>query len=267
MRFAIISDIHLGPERLHNGVQQKLSRFSEKLTENFVDEMNTNIKPKMAIQLGDIIQDKNYELDKVNFEKGIHYLNKLTCPVHHAFGNHDQRFLTRNDLLTLTNRPELYYSFDIGNHHCIILYSDDEKKIQPYIPNEEIDWFKSDIEKTDKPTIIFVHHILSDQDLTGNFWFEGKPERCLIQNRSEIRNILNQSEKVIAVFQGHAHWNKQEICNGIPYFTIQSLVENYSNKEIPSGSYAIVDISDGQIAVDIKGNDSIKMIFLKNNPL
>jgi len=261
MKFAIISDIHLGPERLHNGVQRKLSRFSEKLTENFVEEMNTNVKPDMVIQLGDLIQDKDYETDKINYKIGLDWLSKLTCTIHHVFGNHDQKFLTGNDLINLTNNPELYYSFDNGNYHCVVLCSNDEKKIQPFIPNEEIEWLKSDIAHTDKKVIIFVHHILSDQDLTGNFWFEGKPERCLIKNRSEVRNILEQSKKVIAVFQGHAHWNNQEICNGIPYFTIQSLVEDFSSSKIPSASYAIVEITDDQITVDVKGNDSKKMFF------
>ena len=102
----------------------------------------------MIIQLGDLIQDKDTVEDKIHYEKGLSYLKKLTSPVYHVFGNHDQRYLTRDDLLSLTHHDELYYSFDIDDYHCIILYSDDKQKISPTIPDQEIAWLISDIQKT-----------------------------------------------------------------------------------------------------------------------
>jgi alkaline phosphatase len=106
--------------------------------------------------------------------------------------------------------------------------------------------------------LVFVHHGLSDQDLTGNPWFEGKPEDSLIANRKEIREILERSGKVLAVFNSHLHWDKQDNHNNIPYFTIQSLVENEGDKGIASEAYAIVNIDDDKIGVEIKGNYSKK---------
>lgn len=95
---------------------------------------------------------------------------------------------------------------------------------------------------------------MADQDLTGNPWFEGKPKQCLVSNRAEIRNIFSESNKIIASFNGHLHWDKQDYHDNIPYFTIQSLTENEEDKGIASKAYAIVNIDDNKINIDIKGN-------------
>ncbi len=122
------------------------------------------------------------------------------------------------------------------------------------ITDEQIKWLKEELKKTDKDCIVFVHAGLADQDLTGNPWFEGRPEFCLIKNRDEIRNILENSGKVKAVFNSHLHWDKKHTHNSIPYFTLQSLVENEDDKGVPSQAYSIINIEGKKISVEIKGN-------------
>jgi hypothetical protein len=89
--------------------------------------------------------------------------------------------------------------------------------------------------------------------LTGNPRFEGSENACLIQNRSTIRTIIEESKKVVAVFNGHLHRNHFDVHNDVPYYTIQSFTENEDNKGIPSEAYAIVDINDTHSQVEIKG--------------
>lgn len=96
--------------------------------------------------------------------------------------------------------------------------------------------------------------------MTGNPWFEGKPKNCLIANRTEIRNIFSTSNKVIASFNSHLHWDKQDIHDNISYFTIQSLTENEDDKGIASETHAVVNIEGNKIDVDIKGNYSKKFL-------
>ena len=79
---------------------------------------------------------------------------------------------------------------------------------------------------------------------------------ALVANRSEIRDIFEKSGKVLAVFNGHVHWNRMDIHNGIPYFNITSIVENFKNDDTPSESFAVVDLHHESITVDIRGNDS-----------
>jgi len=259
MKFAIISDIHIGPLGYSDtGVLRKLTNHSEELLSKFVQRMNEEIHPQFVIQLGDVVEDDNPENDKANFKKIIDGLSKLQCPVHNVVGNHDLVSQTEDDLLELFGQKKLYGSSDEGSYHLIFLFSDDRDDIVPIISDEQREWLEADLEKTEKPTMVFIHHSLADQDLTGNFWFEGKPDRCLVENRKDIRKILEESGKVVAVVNGHLHWNKMDVHNGIPYFNVQSLVEDVQGDGVPSSSYTIVDVNEESITIDVVGNDPIK---------
>lgn len=259
MKFTIISDIHIGPLGYSDErVLRKLTNHSEELLSEFVQRMNKEIHPQFVVQLGDVIEDDNPENDKTNFKKAIDGLSKLQCPVYNVVGNHDLVSQTEDDLLELFGRKKLYGSSDEGSYHLIFLFSDDRDDILPIISDEQREWLEADLKKTEKPTIVFIHHSLADQDLTGNFWFEGLPDRCLVGNRKEIRKILEESGKVVAVVNGHLHWNKMDVHNGIPYFNVQSLVEDVHGDGVPSSSYTIVNINDELITVDVVGNDPDK---------
>ncbi len=253
MKFVIISDIHIGKEKEHKGVIRKMSRHSLPFLDEFITRINNEIKPPFVINLGDVINDITHDIDVDNLKIAFDSFKKLNCPIYNLVGNHEQKTISVEELEILFNHKPLYYSFDQGDYHFIALFSERKELL---IDDSQKNWLSEDLNNTSKKTLIFVHHSLADQDLTGNFWFEGLPEGCLIKNRKEIRKIIENSKKVIAVFNGHLHWNKMDVHNGIPYFTIQSLVENFKNEDIPSNSYAIIELSDDLIKVDIQGSDS-----------
>ena len=260
MKFAILTDIHLGPEGHHKGVLRKMNKDVKMFLEDFVAEMNNNVKPKFVVVLGDLVEDDNETNDKNNIDYIVKLLKKLECPVYYVAGNHDLKNISENELANLFNQKRLYYSFDSGSFHFIVLFSRVSEDRTIWIPDEQKVWLKKDLNKTDKKTIVFVHHGLADQDVTGNPWFEGRPENCLIANRKEIRNIFSKSNKVIASFNSHLHWDKQDIHKNIPYFTIQSLTENENDKGIASETHAVVGIEGNKVNVDIKGNYSKKFL-------
>jgi alkaline phosphatase len=101
-----------------------------------------------------------------------------------------------------------------------------------------------------------MHHPISDQDLTGCFWFEGLSHKAFVENREEVRAILEASGKVRAVFNGHLHRNNMWVHNNIPYFTIQSCVEDVDNSGRPSKSFAVVTLDSDSISVQIHGTDA-----------
>jgi alkaline phosphatase len=76
-----------------------------------------------------------------------------------------------------------------------------------------------------------------------------------VENRAEVRAVLEASGKVIAVFNGHLHRNNMWTHNGIPYFTLQSCVEDVSNTGTPSKSYTIVTVEGEKVSVDVRGGD------------
>lgn len=254
MKFAILTDIHLESGGHYKGVLRKRNKDIKKFLDDFVVEMNNNVKPDFVVVLGDLIEDDNEINDKNNIDYIVKLLTKLECPVYYVAGNHDLKNISEDELAKLFKQKNLYYSFDSGSFHFIVLFSYESKDRSIWILDEQKKWLKQDLGKTDKKSIVFVHHGLADQDLTGNPWFEGRPENCLIANRKEIRNIFSKSNKVIAAFNSHLHWDKQGIYDNIPYFTIQSLTENEDDKGITSETHAVVNIADNKVNVEIKGN-------------
>jgi 3',5'-cyclic AMP phosphodiesterase CpdA len=259
MKFAILTDIHLGPEGVYNGTLRKVNKDAKKLLNEFIEEMNNNVKPEFVVILGDLIEDDDKATDIENINYIVKSLTKLNCPAHYAAGNHDLKKLSVEELANIFNQDKLYYSFDSNNLHFVVLFSKTFKDRASSIEDEQKAWFQKDLDKTNKKCVVFVHHALSDQDLTGNPWFEGRPEHCLVGNRKEIRSIISASNKVIAVFNSHLHWDKKDVHDGIPHFTIQSLVENEDDKGIASEAHAVINIIDDKIDVEIKGNYSKKL--------
>jgi alkaline phosphatase len=80
-------------------------------------------------------------------------------------------------------------------------------------------------------------------------WFSGVGKSVLIRNAGEIVEILEKSNRVLAVFQGHHHRGNYSYRNGIHYFTLKAAVEG----SIPeNNSFAIVEI-DRELNIHIKG--------------
>ena len=262
MKFAILTDIHLGPEGYYKGLR-KINKDVKFFLNDFVKEMNNNIKPEFVIILGDLVENDNKANDRNNIDYIVKLLKKLECPVYYVAGNHDLKNISEEELAKLFHQKSLYYSFNSGSFHFIVLFSKISKNETIRIANEQKKWLQNDLNSTNKKCIIFAHHGLADQDLKGNPYFEGKPEICLISNRKEIRDIFSASKKVIAVFNSHLHWDKYNIHDNIPYFTIQSLTENEDDKGIASKTHAVVNIDNDKVDVEIKGNYSKK--FLHQN--
>jgi alkaline phosphatase len=254
MKFAIITDIHLGQEGYWHGVLRRVNSHAKSFLSNFVKEMNENIKPEFVVVLGDHVQDESKEKDKENLEYITNLFSHLEMPVYYAAGNHDLINISESNLSKLLKQYRLYYSFDQDNLHFVVLHSKFVGHRDAVIDEEQLKWLRQDLNNTNHKTVVFVHCGLADQDLTGNPWFEGAPEYALIKNRVTVRRILEESGKVIAVFNSHLHWDRKDVHNSIPYYSIQSLTENEDDKGIASEAYAIVEIEDGSISVDIKGN-------------
>jgi len=52
MKFAILTDIHLGPEGYYKGVLRKINKDAKVFLNNFITEMNDNVNPDFVVVLG-----------------------------------------------------------------------------------------------------------------------------------------------------------------------------------------------------------------------
>jgi hypothetical protein len=225
--------------------------------------MNAHINPSFIIQLGDLIQDDKYSIDLQNYSHGLNLLSRLRASVYHLVGNHDQVNISEQELCKLLDLESLYYSFDHDGYHFICLFAKVTKRntLQSQIDRVQLDWLCDDLSHNIKPAIVFVHYSLADLELRANFWFKDQAQACLVDNRAEVRKILEQSKQVVCVFNGHLHWNHVSIQNKIPYLTIQSPIENFQNNGIPANSYAVVEVSD-RLHVTVLGNDTMQAEFI-----
>jgi 3',5'-cyclic AMP phosphodiesterase CpdA len=271
MKFAIINDMHIGPTSSgqFRGVQRKLTSESERLIKVFVEEMNNQEHPEFVMNLGDLIEDVNdREIDIVSFKKTIGLLSDLNMPLHVLVGNHDVRTLSQEEIALMLGIKRMYYSFDHGDYHFVVLsfkMTGDHTKnlgdIVAELPKEQVEWLKKDLAQTAKPAVVFSHYGIADDDMKGNFWFEGAPLKAVLRNREEVRELLKSSGKVKAVFSAHQHWNRIKTHDGIPYFTVTSLVENFNNDGKASEAYTIVDLDGNGVKVNVRGNDPAKYYF------
>jgi Icc protein len=270
MKFAIINDMHVGPpdSGRYKGVERKLVKESERLVKQFVNKMNESEHPEFVINLGDMIEDVNdAEIDTKYFKKAIRLLAELKAPIYYMIGNHDVRTLTSEQIAELLGYERMYYSFDKDDYHFVSLsfeMTGDHRAgdIRAQLPDEQIKWLKSDLAKTSKPTIVFSHYGLADDDMVGNFWFERSPHLGHLANKREVRKIFEESSKVKGVFMAHQHWNRMFVHNQIPYFTVTSLVENFMNDGVASEAHTIVTLEADQVDVEVKGNDPAKFKYI-----
>lgn len=232
--------------------------------------MNSEVQPEFVVNLGDLIQDINqHEQDRKHFQDVVDWLKKLQMPVYHLIGNHDVKTLPESEICEILDYDKTYYSWDFDNFHFVALgfkmtgdQQENPADILAELPPAQLTWLEQDLTQTNKHTVIFEHYGLVDDDMQGNFWFEGEMAKyAMLSNRQKVREVLEKSGKVRAVFTAHQHWNRFHVINKIPYFTTNSLVENFRNDGTPAATWTLVELDDQQIQVDIQGNDPFQRIL------
>lgn len=241
-RFGLVTDLH------YADIEHRGNRFykesANKLKE-CIDLMNAE-KVDFLIELGDFKDQDN----PPNEQRTLKYLNTIEeffqqfkGSIYHVLGNHDLDSISKEQFLgnvKNTNIPKdhSYYSFDSRGLHFVVLDANFRADGTDYdhgnfdwtdanIPPVELEWLQQNLAVTKKPTIVFTHQLLDGE---GDVY---------IKNADQIRKILKDSGKVLAVFQGHHHEGSYQNINGIHYYTLTAVVEGSGPK---NNSYAIVEV-------------------------
>jgi 3',5'-cyclic AMP phosphodiesterase CpdA len=261
MRFALISDVHFGPPAHFGGRLRKLTHQAEELCQAFVARMNASEQPELVVNLGDVIEDENRERDMAQYGRFIATLGELRAPVLHVAGNHDQINLSDDDLRTFWRHSgPLHYSRELNGFHFSVLRTVEIQDRAIHLPDEQLSWLRQDLERATLPCIVFMHHPASEMRLDGNRWFEKRPHVCRVSERRAFQQIVSQAGNVIAVFNGHVHWNHFDLVDGIPYITIQSLIENLDD-DAPgraANASAICDVDERRLLIRVDGAETAR---------
>jgi len=269
LRFALVTDLHFGPAATFRGQLRKLSHRAEALTRQFVLDMNEREHPDFIVNLGDDIEDEDPDQDRERYRTCQSVLLGADASLVNVAGNHDLKNLSPRDLLDIWGRADsLHYSFDRGGVHFVVLDTHERKDVDVRIDAPQLAWLRQDLAEATGPTIVLMHHSASDQELTGNRWFEGREHICLVQERAELRGIFEASGRVLAVFNGHLHWNHLDFIRGIAYVTLQSLIENLDEDAPgrPACAHAVVDVTEEHLLVRVLGEERLRYQIARVRP-
>ncbi len=264
LTIGVVTDIHFGPAATFEGKLRKLTDRAPELLSAFVDRMNSEVRPDLVVNLGDDIEDESLELDRERYGRVIRILSGCAAPVLHVAGNHDTVSLSDDDLAAAwgEGRPahapaKLYRSRDVAGVHVVALHTHEVKDHTVFIEDEQLAWLERDLAATSLPVVVFMHPSAADQVLIGNRWFEGHANICLVRERKALREILEASGKVLLVVNGHLHWNHLDLHRGVPYVTLQSLIENLDDDAPgrPARAHAVIRVERSRVLVEIEGEE------------
>jgi predicted phosphodiesterase len=266
VRFGLITDLHFA-NRLNAG-----TRFYSESKKKLLDaiEVFNGKDPDFLIELGDLkdqgdppVKDQTIMfLDEIE-----NTLKGFKGPLYHVLGNHDMDSISKSDFLTHTYNHENakgqnYYSFIKNGIKFIVLDANYNKDGSDYdsgnfdwtyskIPENQLQWLHNELSKDSYPSIIFIHQLLDS--------FSGISELVCVKNAADVVAILEKSNNVLAVIQGHHHEGHYSFRNGIHYFTMKAMVEGALPE---NNSYAVVEI-DNYLNINIEGFYNCKDLFMK----
>ncbi len=177
---------------------------------------------------------------------------------YHVFGNHDTDQLSKKDVFSILRNEGIgadrtWYSFDRAGVHVVVLdgsYTDAGVSYDAsnyswdnsVVPKAELDWLAQDLESARSPVIVLTHQLLNPLELVE----KGFDVNHEMRNAPAVRQLLEKSGKVAAVFSGHYHDGGFQTVNGIPYVVLQANAA-YGNDVSYHNQYAVVDVfADGK---------------------
>jgi 3',5'-cyclic AMP phosphodiesterase CpdA len=264
LTLGLVTDLHFGPDTWFRGKLRTLCHRAPERTAAVVRAMNDAHRPDLLVNLGDDLEDESPALDRERYAQCQALLRQSHAPLVNVAGNHDLINLSPGDLNALWGRQgPLYHSFDHGGFHLVVLHTVERKDRDVRLAAEQLSWLREDLRGTALPTVILMHHPADEQDLSDSRWFSGVPHLALVEERQELRAIVGDSGKVRMVLNGHVHRNHLSVHGGIPYVTVQSLIENLDDSAPGrvSGAYATVTLDARASVVRVHGEDPARYQF------
>jgi alkaline phosphatase len=245
VRIGLVTDLHYAdkPPAGTRHYRETLAKFAE-AAERFREE-----KTDLVVELGDLVDGAgSAEVEKEYLKRIVKDFATIPGQHRYVLGNHCVGSLTKPEFLSLVGQERSYDCFDLNGYHFVVLDACFRGDGQPYgrgnfewtdscIAPSEVEWLREDLRKTPHKTVVFVHQRLDVAPPHG------------VKNAPQVRRILEKSQKVLAVLQGHTHKNDHKEIAGIHYVTLAAMVEG-SGQE--NNAYAVMNILPGD-AIRIRG--------------
>lgn len=241
LRIGLVTDLHHAdkPSAGTRHYRDTLSKLAAAAAQFEKDQVSFVVELGDLIDAADSVETEQRYLQTINRE-----FSAISKDRHYVLGNHCVDTLTKAEFLEGVEQTQSYYSFDRSEFHFVVLDACFRHDGVPYgrknskwsdanIPAEEVEWLRADLKSTTRKTVVFAHQRLDVSNDHG------------VRNCPEVRKILEESGKVLAVFQGHSHQNDHHEIGGIHYCTLVAMVEG-SGAE--NNGYSVLEIvPDGSL--------------------
>lgn len=230
MKIGLFTDCHyckadnIGGNRRPNLSYQKIKEAMTYFKEQNVD---------MVFCLGDMTDhDENSTKDDIIscFKEAMSLISSFNTPFYLIPGNHDYLVMTAEDMERNSCFKIPPYTVCTNSHNFIILDANYRSNMERFdiagvewtdsnLPPHQIDFLKSELERSTKPCIVMVHENL-DPDVD---------KYHIIKNADQIREVIKNSGKVSMVIQGHYHKGNENTVDNILYVTLPAMCEGKRN--------------------------------------
>lgn len=235
VKFGVFADLHI--DIMHDG-EERLGIFLDACRKENVD---------FIAQLGDFsypdegrkcicrpentpinVQSALKRITPADKAKIVGMFENFEKPSYHVIGNHECDLCSKKQILEFWGRDKAYYSFDTGGVHFVVLdpnygkpsgqytsyengnYFDFPKDI-PYLPEEQLEWLREDLNRTEYPTVLFSHQRLCRGHAS-------------IRNADALREIMKEApHKVILSVNGHEHVDELEKEDNVYFLNLNSI--------------------------------------------
>ncbi len=163
------------------------------------------------------------------FHEALDVIRSYNIPFYLVPGNHDYIMLTADELEKRGIKIPPY-TISVDGYQLIFLdanYRGDGRRFDvagvewtdSNLPGEQRAFLKATLENVDEKFIVCIHENLDP-------FVE---EHHVVKNAEEIRKIIQNSDKVQMVLQGHYHFGAEHTVDGIPYVTLPAMCEGADN--------------------------------------
>lgn len=185
----------------------------------------------MCICLGDLIDVGTMWEESVSCAlEAMNLIRSYGIPYRVIPGNHDYTLFSAEEFSQVIKCPIPPYVVETETHILLFLdasYRSDNRRFDiagvewkdSNLPPFQLDFLKTVLSNTDKTCIVLLHECL-DSGVCPNH---------RVKNAENVRCVLEESQKVHLVLQGHYHKGADRIENGIRYLTIPAMCEGEKN--------------------------------------
>ena len=246
LKFALITDIHYGVDK-----GWKLGTQARSLMSDFIQAVN-NYQADFTAALGDFVNSRNHKSDTACLRELKTHFNQAAAPVYPILGNNEVRHMTREEYAKILETTPQSYTRDVKDYRFAFwnpeVNTDGTDGLS--LTEEDIQWLQKTLDESDKPVILFSHVPLCNRewDDVSATVRDRSANRSYYPQGAKIREMMEQSGKVVMCMAGHKHHNRHREINGIHYVTHQSFSQSLDGKT-PTGAYSFVEIENRDVRI------------------